>query len=54
MLRSLIESFIDAICYCFGITRTKDAKSLKDASEFYYFMKQQKELAANSKYFACC
>ena len=54
MLRTLIETFIDAICYCFGISRMKDAKRLKDDSEFYEFMKQQKELAAKSKYFACC
>ena len=54
MIRSIIESLIDAICYCCGISRMKDAKKLKDASEFYEFMKQQKELAANAKYFACC
>ena len=54
MLRTLIETFIDAICYCFGISRMKDAKRLKDTSELYEFMKQQKELAAKSNYFACC
>ena len=54
MLQAFIESFIDAVCYCFGITRMKDARRLKDAKEFYAFMKQQKELAAKSKYFACC
>ena len=54
MLRSLIESFIDAVCYCLGITRMKDAKRLTDSNEFYAFMKQQIELAAKSKYFACC
>ena len=54
MLKSIIESFIDAICYCFGISRSKDTKRLKDANEFYEFMKQQREVAARAKYFACC
>ena len=54
MLRSIIESIIDAVCYCFGISTRKEAKRLKDANEFYEFMKQQKELAARANYFACC
>ena len=54
MLKPILESVIDAVCYCFGITRMKDARRLKGAKEFYAFMKQQKELAAKSKYFACC
>ena len=54
MLRAIMESIIDAVCYCCGITRRKNTKQLKDASEFYEFMKQQKELAARAKYFACC
>ena len=54
MLRAIVESIIDAVCYCCGITRRKNAKQLKDASEFYEFMKQQKELAARAKYSACC
>ena len=54
MLRAIMESIIDAVCYCCGITRRKNAKQLKDASEFYEFMKQQKELAARATFFACC
>ena len=54
MMRAIMESIIDAVCYCCGITRRKNAKQLNDASEFYEFMKQQKELAARAKYFACC
>ena len=41
-MRSLIEAFIDAVRYCFGITRMKNAKRLKDAKEFYAFMNNRK------------
>ena len=56
MLRSLIESMIDALCNCFGIARFRpSAPRLRgEANDFYRFLKEQEEIAARTKYFACC
>jgi len=55
MLKSLIESMIDALCNCFGITRLKPVPRLRrETNEFYRFLKEQQENAARAKYFACC
>ncbi len=55
MLKSLIESMIDALCNCFGIARFKPVPRLRrEAGEFCLFLKEQQEIAARAKYFACC
>jgi hypothetical protein len=55
MLKSLIESFIDAVCNCFGVARFKPVPRLtREANEFYLFLKEQQESARRAKYFACC
>ena len=55
MLKSLIESMIDALCNCIGITRFITAPRLRrEADDFYRFLKEQQEIAARAKYFACC
>ena len=55
MLKSLIESMIDALCNCFGIARFKPVPRLRrEAEDFYRFLKERQEVAARAKYFACC
>ena len=55
MLKSLIESMIDALCNCFGIARLKPVPRLRrEADDVYRFLKEQQEIAARAKYFACC
>ena len=55
MLKSLIESMIDAVCNCYGITRYRTVPRMRrEANEFYLFLKEQQEKARRAKYFACC
>ena len=55
MIKSLIESMIDAVCNCFGIARFKPVPRLRrEADDVYRFLKEQQEIATRAKYFACC
>ena len=56
MIKSLIESMIDALCTCFGVARFKPVPRLRGEATVLLnrFLKEQQEIAARANYFACC